>query len=134
VDLGRALAGAVGIEVADRVQLPVALLDPFERDVEQLHRPQVTGAHSVGELPRVALPQLAHASPLASTVSSAIFFNSANESSSPAASTATSSTASASTYRPKCSCPQYDRIAIPSARFRVSGTTGYASSIRPPMQ
>ena len=56
-------ARAVDVEEAERVELVVELLDAREERVEQVDRLQLARAHAVGQLPRVALPQLGHATP-----------------------------------------------------------------------
>ena len=98
------------------VDAPVA--DQLPQEVGDLGRGIVGSAHADHARPRRA----------------ARAPSSANASSIPPATTSRSRPASPSPIRPKCSWPQYDRIATLRVRFRDSGTTGYTSSIRAPRQ
>ncbi|MCZ7535334.1 MAG: hypothetical protein M5T61_04915 [Acidimicrobiia bacterium] len=60
VDLLRLLARAVGVDVVEGVELAVEPLEPLQVHVEHFTRREASGADVVGDLPCVALPQLAH--------------------------------------------------------------------------
>src|SRR6185369_14106687 len=47
------------VEEAERVELLVELFDPCQELLEQVGRAQLARPHAVGQLPRVAFPQLA---------------------------------------------------------------------------
>ena len=101
VDLLRAHTCAFEVEEAEGVEPVVELLDPGDEHFEQVDRLQLAGADVVGELPRVAFPQLGQAFPR----SVATFNISANASSIPPASTSRSPPPSRSAHNPKCSVP-----------------------------
>ena len=86
VDVGRALSRVLDVEEAERVQFLVELLDAREEEIEQVDRFQLARAHTLGELPRVAFPQLGHVYPR--SVASLVI--SANASSIPPASSSRS--------------------------------------------
>ena len=73
--------------------------------VEQLHRRQLAGAHPVGELPRVALPELGHSMLPRSSTPRRSSSAPRTRPRCPPASTSRSATASRSAQSPKCSVP-----------------------------
>ena len=157
---GRRLPRApVGVEEAHRVQRRGSSVDAREALVEHASTArQLAAPDRVGEVPRVARPErcarsgasLRGRSDRARRASVAGGRRLAPES--PVAprrgvaqlrerrrrcrprGSSRSGNASRSASSPRCSCPQYDRIAMPRLRFRDSGTIGYASSISAPMQ
>ncbi len=97
--------GTVSVEVAQSIQIGVVTLDALEARFEQIAGEELPGPDVVGQVPGVALVEVAHASAGAGAAESARCRSSANDFSIASARMSTSGHVSRSALSPRLSWP-----------------------------